>query len=136
MRSYAYSEASFALPDSARALKLDLLNESLVAGRTVVDPADRVLRLADIGGRLFDLGQAEEATKIVQEARHRHQARHDGTSAWARGRLAEELAQVNLPAALELLEGTEKEREHDQYLGRLAHRSQGVVMSKPKKSSS
>ena len=68
MRSYAYSEASFALPDSARARKLDLLNESLVAGRAVVDPENRVLRLADIGGRLFDLGQTEEATNVVQEA--------------------------------------------------------------------
>ena len=74
MRSYAYSEASFALPDSARALKLDLLNESLVAGRAVVDPENRVLRLADIGGRLFDLGQTEEATNVVQErAGHGHQ---------------------------------------------------------------
>ena len=122
MRSYAYSEASFALPDTARARKLDLLNESLVAGRAVVDPGDRVLRLADIGGRLFDLGQTEEATNIVQEARA---TAVKLPNAWARGRLAEELAQVDLPAALKLLEGIENDRGHDQYLGRIAHEIAG-----------
>jgi beta-lactamase regulating signal transducer with metallopeptidase domain len=122
VRSYAYSEASFALADTARARKLDLLNESLVAGRAVVDPEDRVLRLADIGGRLFDLGQTEEATKIVQEARViASKLGAEGRSAWARGRLAEELAQVDLPAAFSLLRGSEHEREHDRYLGRIAY---------------
>src|SRR5271169_3917003 len=38
MRSYAYSEASAALPDTERVRKLELLNESLVAGRAVIDP--------------------------------------------------------------------------------------------------
>jgi beta-lactamase regulating signal transducer with metallopeptidase domain len=122
MRSYAYSEASFALPDSARARKLDLLNESLIAGRAVVDPGARVLRLADIGGRLFDMGQTEQATKVVQEALP---IAVNLTNAWPRGRLAEELAQVDLPAALKLLEGTESDREHDRYLGRIAHEIAG-----------
>ena len=122
VRSYAYSEASVALPDSARARKLDLLNESLVAGRAVADPATRVLRLADIGGRLFDLGQTEKATNLVQEART---IAVKLPNAWARGRLAEELAQVDLPAALKLLEGTENNREHDQYFGRIAQEIAG-----------
>ncbi len=125
VRSYAYSEASVALPDSARARKLDLLNDSLVAGRAVVEPGDRVLRLADIGGRLFDMGQTEQATNIVLEARA---TATKLTNAWARGRLAEELAQVDLPGALNLLEGTENDREHNQYLGRIAHEIAG---SKP-----
>jgi tetratricopeptide (TPR) repeat protein len=122
VRSYAYSEASFALPDSARALKLELLNESLVAGRAVVEPGARVLRLADIGGRLFDLGQSDEATNVVQEALP---TAIKLTNSWARGRLAEELAQVDLPAALNLLKGSENERDHDQYLGRIAHEIAG-----------
>jgi hypothetical protein len=47
------------------------------------------------------------------------------TNSWARGRLAEELAQADLPAALNLLKGSENEREHDQYLGRIAHEIAG-----------
>jgi len=126
MRSYAYSEASAALPDSERVRKLELLNESLLAGRAVVDPEARVLRLADIGGRLFDLGKTEEATNLVREGQETAvKLRAMGTSAWARGRLAEELAQVDLPAALNLLEGTEAERDHDQYLGHIAHELAG-----------
>jgi beta-lactamase regulating signal transducer with metallopeptidase domain/protocatechuate 3,4-dioxygenase beta subunit len=122
LRSYAYSEASAALPDTERGRKLDLLNRSLIAGRAVVDEATRVLRLADIGGRLFDIGQTEQATKLVREAQAiAVKLGTTGTSAWARGRLAEELVQVDIPAALQLLEGMETERGHDQFLGRMAH---------------
>jgi beta-lactamase regulating signal transducer with metallopeptidase domain len=122
LRSYAYSEVSAALPETERTRKLELLNQSLVAGRAVVDEATRVLRLADIGGRLFDIGQIQEATKLVREAQALAvKLGTTGTSAWARGRLAEELAQVDIAAALQLLEGTESERGHDQYLGRMAH---------------
>src|SRR5262249_22547714 len=67
VRSYACSESSVALSDSARPRKLELLNESLIAARAVADPAERVLRLADIGERLFDLGQTAEATKLLRE---------------------------------------------------------------------
>jgi len=117
MRSYAYSEVSAALPEKAQARKLALLDESLIAGRAVVDAESRVLRLADIGGRLFDLGRTAEATNLVREAQ--------AIAAWARGRLAEELAQADLPAALNLLEGTEGVRDHGEYLGRIAHELAG-----------
>jgi hypothetical protein len=36
--------------------------------------------------------------------------------------LAAELALVDLPASLELLKGTEEERDHDRFLGHIAHR--------------
>ncbi len=126
MRSYAYSEAGAALPESEQARKLSLLNDSLVAGRAVADPESRVLRLADIGGRLFDLGKTAEATNLVREAQATAvKLRTEGTAAWARGRLAEELAQVDLPAALDLLEATKEDRDHDKYLGRIAHELAG-----------
>jgi beta-lactamase regulating signal transducer with metallopeptidase domain len=121
-RSHAYAEVSFALPDPAMARKLDLLNESLIAARAVVDPGARVERLAEIGGRLFDLGQTEQATKVIQEARP---VANKLTRAWERGRLAAKLAQIELPAALKLLEGTGSDPEHDRYLGRFAHEIAG-----------
>ena len=75
---------------------------------------DHVLRLADIGGRLSDLGKIEQATNLFREAEAiAVKLPTTGTSAWARGRLAEELAQIDLPGALNLLEGTEEERDHD-----------------------
>jgi hypothetical protein len=126
VRSYADSEASVALPDSERSRKLDLLNESLVAGRAVTDPAERVLRLADIGERLFDLGKHEEATWLLREAQAvAAKLPTSGMSAWARGKLAEELAPIDIPAALGLLKGTEQEREYGQYLGHIAHELAG-----------
>src|SRR5262249_46374059 len=64
MRSFAFSEISVALPDTERRHKLELLDESLLAGRAVADPAWRVLRLADIGEPLLDLGRTEEAAKL------------------------------------------------------------------------
>ena len=69
MRSYAYSEASAALPETAVALRLQLLNESTLSARAVVDPSERVLRLADIGGRLSDLGKVEQATNSFARRR-------------------------------------------------------------------
>jgi hypothetical protein len=126
MRSYAYSKASVALADSERARKLDLLKESLIAGRAVADPTWRALRLADIGERLFDLGRTEVATRILREgAAIAAKLPRTGTSAWARGKLAEELAPIDLPAALALLQGTEEVRGYQQYLGHIAHELAG-----------
>jgi beta-lactamase regulating signal transducer with metallopeptidase domain len=122
MRSYAFSETSAALPKTALDRRLGLLNDSLISGRAVVDPNDHVLRLADIGGRLSDLGKVEQATNVFREAEAiAAKLPVAGTSAWARGRLAEELATVDLQAALNLLKGTEEYRDHDQYLGHIAH---------------
>ncbi len=126
VRSYAYSEASVALPESERSRKLALLNDSLVAGRAVTDPAERVLRLADIGERLFDLGKTEEAAKVLREGQTiAAKLPTSGTSAWARGKLAEELAPIDIPAALGLLKGVEQERDYGQYLGHIAHELAG-----------
>ena len=127
MRSYAYSETSAALLETAVALRLQLLNESTLSGRAVVDPSERVLRLADIGGRLSDLGKVEQATNLLREAEAiAIKLPFVGASAWARGRLAEELATVDLSAALNLLKGTDDNRDFDQYLGRIAHELAGT----------
>ncbi len=126
VRSHAYSEASVALPESERSRKLALLNESLVAGRAVADPAERVLRLADIGERFFDLGQTEEATRLFRDGQAiAAKLPTQGTTAWARGKLAEEMAPIDIPAALGLLKGVEEEREYGQYLGHIAHELAG-----------
>lgn len=122
-RSSAYEQVSLLVDGSNRASKLRLLNESLLAGRSLAEPADRVLRLADLGRRYLDLGETGQGTRLLREGEDA--ARKLPTSGWpafARANLAEELAVLDLPAALALLKGTEEERSYDQYLGRIAHR--------------
>jgi hypothetical protein len=112
--------------DPERARKLSLPEESLVAGRSLAEPADRVLRPADLGRKFLDLGQTDQGVKLLREGQE--VARRLPTTGWpafARANLAEELALIDLPAALELMKGTEEEREHQQYLGHIAHRLAG-----------
>ena len=108
MRSCAFSEASAALPETALDRRLGLLNDSLMSGRAVVDHNDHVLRLADIGGRLSGLGKVEQATNVLREA----EGNGRRSSRWParpvpglRGRLAEELATIDLQAAAEPARG-------------------------------
>jgi len=68
-RSYAYEQAARSLPDGARARKPELLTESLVAGRAIVEPADRVLRLANLGRLWIDLGQSDQGSRLLREDR-------------------------------------------------------------------
>jgi protocatechuate 3,4-dioxygenase beta subunit len=125
-RSFAYEQASAAVADSDRDRKLGILTESLVAGRAVADPADRTLRLADLGRRFLDLGQVDQAAKLLREGQEiARRLPSTGWPAFARGNLAEELALIDLSAATELLKGTEKEREHESHLGHIAHRLAG-----------
>ena len=60
-----------------------------------------------------------------RRAGDRRQAPHPGQTASARGKLAEELAPIDIPAALGLLIGVEEEREYGQYLGHIAHELAG-----------
>jgi beta-lactamase regulating signal transducer with metallopeptidase domain/protocatechuate 3,4-dioxygenase beta subunit len=122
-RSYAYEQVAQRFPGSDRTRRLRLLNESLRAARAVKEPADRVLRLADLGRRFTDLGEGELGTRLLREGLD--VARRLPTTGWpafARVNLAEELALIDLPGALDLMKGTEEEREHEQYLGHIAHR--------------
>ena len=121
MRSYADSEASVALPDTERPHKLELLDESLIAGRAVIDPASRVLRLADIGERLLDLGRTEQATQVLREGQAiAVKLPTTGTSAWARqaGRGA---GADRHPRRLESARRDRAGARYGQYLGHIAH---------------
>ena len=135
MRSYAYSEASAALPETERPLKLELLNESLIAGRAVADPESRVFDWPTSAGGSSTSARPSEATNLFREGQATAvKLRAEAPRAWARGRLAEELAQVDLPAALNLLEGTEDDREHDSYLGRSPRSSPARILPRPSES--
>ena len=126
-RSYAYERAGRWLRCSDRPRALSLLNQSLLAARAVTEPAERVLRLADLGRKFVDLGQSDLGVKLLREGQEL--ARKLPTTGWpafARANMAEALALVDLPASLELLKGMEEERDHERFLGHIAHRLAGT----------
>ena len=72
------------------------------------------------------MGEADQGVKLLREAQPvAVRLPTTGWAVFARANLAEALALMDLPAALELLKGTEKDREHDRYLGHIAHRLAG-----------
>ena len=124
-RAYNYRRVSLLVADSDRAKKLSVLNRSLLAARGITEPADRVLRLTEVGRVLLDMGEVDQGVKLLREAQP--VAIRLPTTGWAffaRVNLAEGLALIDLPASLELLKGTE-EGEHNRFLGHIAHRLAG-----------
>ena len=101
MRSYAYSEPAPLCPNGrARKLALSMSRFS------PVEPSP-TQRLGYYGwptlvGDCLTWG-ARQATKLVREGQATAVKLRAREPPWARGRLAEELAQVDLPAALNLL---------------------------------
>ena len=86
-----------------------------------------MLRLADLGRRFIDLGQSDLGVKLLREGQEL--ARKLPTTGWpafARANMAEALAPIDLPASLELLKGMEEERDHERFLGHIAHRLAGT----------
>jgi hypothetical protein len=125
-RSYVYEHVSRKVPEPDRAERLRLLNESLLAAQAVKEPAERAQRLAYLGRRFVDLGQSERGLKLLREAQDvARRLPTTGQPAYARMIVAQELAVFDLPAALELMKGTEEEAGHQQHLGHIAHRLAG-----------
>jgi len=125
-RSYLYRRVSLLVADSDRARKLSLLNESLLAARGIVDPTERVLRLAEVGQVLMDMGEVDQGAKLLREAQPVGiRLPVTGRAIFARAKVAAGLVVIDCPAALELLKGTEEDREHDRYIGHIAHRLAG-----------
>lgn len=121
-RTKVYLDACNALPNSERPRKLELLGQALVYARGTEAPAFRAIGLGFIGERLLDLGEIEKATEVLREGEEI--ARQLPTAAfggYARGAFAEELAQIDLEAALALTKDLQDEREYDRHHGNIAH---------------
>ncbi|WP_165230107.1 M56 family metallopeptidase [Aquisphaera insulae] len=123
VRSYEYERLSRLVPETDAPRRLALLEEALVAGRADSEPNYRVLRMADLGRRFLDLGRAELATGVLQEAKEMaHRLPRNLNTSWPRRRLAEELSLVDLPAAMALMKETEDDRDYGASMGHIAHR--------------
>ncbi len=123
-RAYALCDAARGLP-VAEGRKLDLLGRAVISARAINDPAWRAIRYAGIGEQYFDLGLIGRATELLREAEAIAKNLPANGSIAARGFVAEELSTVNLPGALALLEGAKEDRDHDLFLGHIAHELAG-----------
>ncbi len=122
-QSMTYGMLADALPEKARARKLEVLAESLVAARAERSPELRAVALGQVAKRLWALGEKERATKVLREGEKI--ARGLSTSefaGYARGSFATDLALLDLPAALALMKGLTDRREFARHHGNTAHR--------------
>lgn len=120
-RSRGYLDVCEAIPASDRPRKLELLHDSLVNARRAEDPALRLAMLGWVAEALLDLGEREAATEILREG---EKLAADLPSAdmagYARAAFAEELAQIDLEAALPLVASLEDSSERTRHYGNMA----------------
>jgi hypothetical protein len=91
------------VPGAPADIRHDLLNRALTRAREAGEPARRVELTARIADRWFEAGESEKGRALVDEAREAFQGNSSGASLEVRGALADALARVDLPAALDLL---------------------------------
>src|SRR5262249_26959812 len=94
-----------ALPLDNKTDRLRFLNAALVASRAVEANDHRLLHLGWLSRRLVALGEKERGRKLLREGQAI--ARELPTAGWggfARGAFAEDLAVIDLPGALALME--------------------------------
>jgi hypothetical protein len=125
-RAMALVKTSDALPPAERARQLELLARAVVPARAATDPAFKVLALAQIGERWLDLGERAKGEALLREGQALAVALPTAAFAgYSRGNFAEELAQIDLPAALELTRDLSEPREFDRHHGNIAHELAG-----------
>ncbi len=127
-RSIAYLaivDAMGATPEN-RARRLELLDQALLQARAMKDGDKRLLSLGQVAEHWLDMGETDKATKLLREGEKL--ARELPNVAWAgyaRGAFAEELAQIDLDAALALTRDLGEPREFDRHHGNIAHELAG-----------
>ena len=125
-RSMVLGDVCDLLPASERQRKLDLLAEAVLQVRSIKEPEMRLGGTGFVAERLLDLGERERGEKLLRD--ELETARKLGTAEFAgytRGAFAEELGQVDLPAALELIKGLKDASEFNRHHGNLAHELAG-----------
>lgn len=121
-KALAYVQVSDDLPESDRAGRLELFDQAELQVRGTKEPQFRLAGLARVAERLLDLGETERATRLLREGQA--VARELPNAAWAgfaKGAFAEELAQVDLAAALALCKDLSDPLEFDRHHGNIAH---------------
>jgi RNA polymerase sigma factor (sigma-70 family) len=126
-RSMGYNDLCDALPAAKRKEKIELLAQALLHARGVQNAAHRVVAVAMVVKRLREVGEIERADKLLRE--NEATARELPTVEWpgyARAAFAEELAVIDLPAALALIKDLQDPLEYDRHHGNIAHKLAGT----------
>ena len=95
--------------DAPAELRRDLLTRALERAHEVEVPTGRVAALARVADRWFELGAAEKARPLLDEAGAAFKRVRSGSLPQVRADLADALARVNLTEALALVEGVENQ---------------------------
>jgi hypothetical protein len=125
MAYVAIADAIAATPEN-RARRLAWLDQALLHARGIKEGDKRPFCLGQVAERWLDLGETDKATKLLREeeklARELPNAAFAG---YARASFAEELAQIDLDAALALTKDLSDPREYDRHHGNIAHELAG-----------
>lgn len=112
-------EESAELPDDVR---LELLAQMVQDIRAMENPPYRVVSMGFVAERLMDVGQRETGEQLLRESFE--DAKKLAPAAWpayARGAFAEEMAQIDPAAAMELIEPIKDIGEYNRHLQNAAH---------------
>jgi hypothetical protein len=119
-KAYQVLSAVDASPDVA--FKKRLLTEAIVDARRIERPESRVLVLAGIAERLYELGDKEAARALLEEGqKFAAQLARVERSGYARGVFAETLALFDPDAAMQLVTPLKDARALTRHMGNIAH---------------
>jgi hypothetical protein len=105
-RALGHLDACDAIPATERKARVDHVDQALVQARAIAEGDHRVQMLGQVAEHYLDLGELEKGTKLLRLTRSAAVALpKQGWGGYARGSFAEELAQVDPEAALDLIEG-------------------------------
>jgi uncharacterized GH25 family protein len=122
-RSTAYLDLCDAVPEAKKAERRTLLHQALLHARGIQESDHRIINLASVARRLWAIGDKELATKLLREGQQiARELPTAGWSGYARGAFAEDLALIDLDAALALMKDLKDPREYIRHHGNLTHK--------------
>jgi uncharacterized GH25 family protein len=125
-RSQAYLDLCDGLPNAKKAEKRALLHQALVQARSIAASDHRVIQLAWVARRLWLLDDKALAAKLLREGQEiARELPTAGWSGYARGAFAEDLALIDLDAALALMKDLKDNFEFIRHHGNLAQKLAG-----------
>ncbi|WP_165223966.1 carboxypeptidase-like regulatory domain-containing protein [Aquisphaera insulae] len=120
-RAQALTAIAVTLPKEPRDRKRAIVDRVLVAARAEPEPRLKVWQLGEAAELLLDLGETDQARAVFAEGRPIAERLGPDAEEFI-GYFASRLGRVDLPAALALLGGPDKARDHCLAIGNLAAR--------------
>ncbi|HZW31241.1 MAG TPA: carboxypeptidase regulatory-like domain-containing protein [Isosphaeraceae bacterium] len=126
-KAIGFIQASHTLGAQDRARALEVLDRALLNARAAREPDGiKLVLMGHVAERFLDLGQAERGRALLREGEAlAKQHPRAGFAGYARGAFAEELAQVDVEAALALTKDLAGAAQFDRHHGNIAHELAG-----------